>query len=477
LGTTHLKAAAFDLEGRLIALAARATPTVHLPDGGAEYDVEQLYDMLLGAVREILETRNLAVLGVSVASMAETGVLVGADGKARGRALAWFDPRSQPQANALIAQFGAQAMHERSGVFPSAKHGAAKLRWLQARDPKRLEQATWLHLAEYVVWRLTGERATCPTLAARTLLYDLGRGAFDGAFMRELGLPEALLPNLQLEGTRIGLARGTGTVGLEGVPVALAGHDHPCAALGAGVTQPLEALVSTGTAEAVLGAMPAPRLHGAALEHRVNQGPLPVPGLYALQAGASASGGGVEWLRRTVLEAEWNDLEAMLESGASPSGLLWLPHLSGSGAPNPNPHSRGTLTGFTTTTTRSQLVRAALEGSAFELRRMLEGLEGVLAARFERITVTGGHARSAAWLQLKADVLGRSLEVPEVGEATLLGAALLGGVAGGVYADARQATGVVQRGTRSLEPSRSSDAVQAWYARYLQLHGILSSVS
>lgn len=476
LGTTHIKAGAFTLEGRLIARAERPTPTLRLPDGGAEYEPEALYTLTLEVLGEVI-THDLEVLGVGVASMAEAGVLVGIDGATRGNALAWFDPRSHTQAAQLLERFGVRPFYARSGVVPSAKHGLSKLLWLRDERGVTLEGATWLHLAEYVAWRLTGERATTPTLAARTLAYDLERKAFDAALLDALELPNTLFPRLEEEGATVGHARGTPFPALEGVAVTIAGHDHPCAALGAGVVQPLEALVSTGTAEAVLGVMDAPRLDGTALERRINQGPLPVPGLCALQAGASMSGGGVEWLRGAVLDASWDELEALLENSTSPTGLLWLPHLAGSGAPSPQPLMRGTLTGFTPGTTRGQLARAALEGSAFELRRMLEGLEDVLDSRFAHITVTGGHTRSRAWTQLKADALGRPLEVLTMPEATLLGAALLGGVAGGVYTDALQASSRVQRGTRTLEPTESADRLEPWFQKYLRLHATMLEFS
>jgi sugar (pentulose or hexulose) kinase len=474
LGTTHLKAAAFSPRGCLLARAARPTPTLRLTDGGSEYDPEALLEGVRAVVREVLESEALEVLGVGVTSMAEAGLLLGEDGVPRGNATAWFDPRSRPQANALLERFGARSFYRRSGLFPTAKHGLTKLLWQRDERGSSLERATWLHLAEFVAWHLTGERASCPTLAARTLLFDLERGSWDHNFLRSLDLPASLLPRLEPEGAVIGTTR-EGVFGLpDGIPVALAGHDHPCAALGAGVIAPGEALISTGTAEAVLGAMPAPMLAGAAFTRHVNQGPLPVPGLYALQVGASASGGGVEWLRRELLEGmPWTELEAMLEATNSPSGLLWLPHLAGSGAPDPEPSARGTLLGLTQSTTRAQIARAVLEGTALELRRLLEGLEIVANARFERIVVTGGHTLSAMWLQLKADALHRDLEILEMPEATLLGAAILASVAAGVYPDARAASSSVHRRTRDLEPSENAASLEGWFGAYMRLHATL----
>lgn len=476
-GTTHVKAGAFGLDGRPVASFSVPTPTTRLPDGGAEHDPEALWAAASECLARVAAAVRSRVVGIGVASMAEAGLLVDAAGRPATPLLAWFDQRPAAQAAGLARDPGLAWLHARTGLILAPKHGLPKLLWLRERRPELFQGGhRWLGAAEYLVLRLTGKLASCPTLAARTLLYDLEGRGWSAETLDRLGLPANLMPPLVAEGSAVGALTAGGPGLTAGTPVALGGHDHPCAALGVGLTGPGSLLVSTGTAEAVLGAIEHPLLTRAALAAGIGQGPLPVPRLLALQAGASASGGSLEWLRRELLTGE--TLEGLSELAAStgdgPTGLLFLPHLFGSAPPAPEADATGALVGLRAGTTRAEVVKAVLEGTAFELRRMVEGMESLLGSRFERLTVTGGHARSRVWLQVKADVLGRPLRVPEIPDATLLGAALLGGVAAGVFAGAREASVAAERPPLEVEPR--SDSARRYEERFTAYERLSAAV-
>lgn len=430
VGTTHLKAAAFTAAGEQVAIAHEATPLRRSSEGGGEYDALELWAGVARCLRRVAEGHRIASVGI--ASMAEAGVLLDRGGRPLYPVITWFDPRTRHQAERLAQDPGRAALFRRTGLFVMPKHGLCKILWIQEHRPEVFEQgAMWLSMAEWIGFCLTGRRSACPTLAARTLGMDLTTRTWAADLLDRLGIPASLFPPLVPEGTEIGAvtAASSALTGLAaGTPVALAGHDHPCAAFAAGVTSPGQVLDSTGTAEAVIGAVPAPILTDAALATEISQGPLPVPGLYGLQAGASASGGAVEWLRRELLnDAGYDTFTALAASaGDQPSGVLFLPHLAGGGPPAVEPASKGAFAGITYATTRGHMAKAVLEGTCFELRLMVEAMESLTGAPFARMVVTGGHTHNPLWLQLKADILGRPLAVPQVGEATLLGAALLG---------------------------------------------------
>ncbi len=471
VGTTHLKAAAFTARGEPVAMASAPTPTRHLAGGGGEYEPEELWAGVAQCLARVAGEAGGAVAGVGVASMAEAGVLLDAGGRPVHPFIAWFDPRSREQAERLAARPGVAALFLRTGLYVQAKHGLCKLLWLKERRPEAFVRgAAWLGAAEYIAFRLTGGQSACPTLAGRTLGYDLERGGWAEDLLAELGIPAGLFPPLLPEGELLGTVAaeaGAATLLPPGTPVALAGHDHPCAALAAGVTSPGTFLDSTGTAEAVLGAVARPVLTETALRSQISQGPLPVPGLYALQAGAPASGGSLEWLRREILGSLAYEAleEEAATAGEDPSGLLYLPYLAGSGPPAVDPKARGALVGLAAGTTRGRVIKAIVEGTCHELRLMLEAMEELAGLSFARIVVTGGQARSPLWLQLKADILGRRVAVPEVAEATLLGAALLGGVAGGIFADAAAAAAAPGRRERLVPPRPRAAAQYGDYHR------------
>lgn len=473
VGTTHLKAAAFTPDGAQVAIAHEPTPLRRAGDGG-EYDALELWAGIARCLRRVVEAtgaRRIATIGI--ASMAEAGVLVDAQGTPLYPVITWFDPRTRPQAARLAQDPGTAALFRRTGLFVMPKHGLAKLLWIKEHAPEAYNQgATWLSMAEWIGFCLTGKRAACPTLAARTLAMDLTTRTWATDLLDHFNLNKNLFPPLQPEGTDIGgvTAAAAALTGLEpGTTVALAGHDHPCAAYAAGVISPGQLLDSTGTAEAIIGAVPAPILTDDALHTEISQGPLPVPGLYGLQAGASASGGSVEWLRRELLgDMSYEDLTTLAQqSGDQPTGLLFLPHLAGGGPPAVEPASKGAFVGITYATTRAHMAKAVFEGTCFELRHMVEAMESLTGTPFERVVVTGGHTHNPLWLQLKADILGRPVVVPDIKEATLLGAALLG--AGGTTVSNRLETVISPR-------SGISEAYKRVYDSYIALFPALRPI-
>lgn len=478
MGTTHIKAGAFSPTGRTLAVHTVPTPTERGPDGRVEYHPDAVWQSVCTCIQAL--TPEYDPIGVGVASMAEAGLIVDADGTAHHPAISWLDTRSRKQAQTLVERFGAERFLRSSGLYPSTKHSLGKILWLQEHVPGLLRPgAKWLNMAEYVAYRLTGEMASCPTLAVRTLAYDFARRERDTHLLSELGLPQDIFPDIVPEGQQVGSVSPVAASEcglLAGTPVALGGHDHPCALLAMQVTEPGQLFVSTGTAETLLATLDAPRLTAEAFATRISQGPQVVPGLFGLQVGISGSGGSVEWARRELFPGiGYAELEALVnQHGDRPSDLLFLPHLSGGGAPYPDPHSRGALIGMTAGTPRSALARALFEGPCFELRRVLSGLEQLTSARYEPIRITGGQVQNATWIQMKADILGRTFIVPDVTAATLLGAALLGGMGAGYFADPPEAAASLQLTERIIEPRPSLfEAYTKVYDAYLQLHPAL----
>ena len=231
-------------------------------------------------------------------------------------------------------------------------------------------------------------------------------------------------------------------IGLSNQPlVAVGGHDQACGALGSGLTKPGLAMVSTGTAEVVEVALDTANLNDRLYEGNMSVYLHTFPGLYVVMTLNQSGGFVLRWYRDTFCEIEQQragqtggdayDL-VLQAAGPGPSPVMLLPHFAGSGTPTFDIQSKGALVGLTFATTKADIAKAIMEGLTMELRLNLEVLQqgGI---RIDELRAIGGGAKSELWLQMKADITGIPVAVPQVTEAAGMGAAILAGVAAGVF--------------------------------------------
>ena len=434
LGTSRIRALLVDPEGRVLAEAARPTPWFAPLPGRFSYDPETLWSTAAAVLAEITAAAPAgAVAGVAVASVGESAVLIDAAGRPLAPAIAWFDRRSASEAAAL-AEVAAAAL-----LPPDPTYTLAKLGWMRAHEPGFPAARRWLHLADWIGFRLTGEAATDFTLASRTQALDLAAGTWNQPLLDRLGLA-ALAPPLRPAGSplgRVGAAAAAATGLPSGTAVAVGGHDHLCGALVAGATRAGVLLDSLGTAEALLRTLPAPLADPAVPARGFAQGRIRVApdlDLAYLLAAIPASGGSVAWFRESL--AGGADHAALTAEAAAVApgaeGVVFLPPRALAGTEE----AGGAFLGLNPERGRGALYRAVLEGLACESRLLLEAMEALpgLGPATE-IRVTGGLSRNPLFLAIKAAVLGRPLLRLAEAEGTALGAALLAGIAAGVWPD------------------------------------------
>ncbi len=481
-GTTHCKAGLFNESGRLLALASRATPQRQWRNQH-RYDPDALWATTVAVVRDALqEAPAEPVAAVGISSMAESGLLLKPQHSAAATPfIPWFDRRTVPQAERIAANSDVRARFLETGQRPTFKCAVARLLWWQEQEPSVLEGAVWLSVADYLLYRLTGALHTDYSLAGRTYAFSLMEKDWDEAWLQSWGLAPGLFPEALPGGAVAGHVRraAAAETGLPGgAAVTIAGHDHVCAAFAAGVTGGNTVFDSMGTAETLVGARRSRPLtetdydSGFSFGHQAGG-----DGLYWM-GGLSTAGGALDWMRRMVAEPPlaYDDLDALLRAiPDEPTGILFLPYLAGSGAPHSDDRMPAIFSGLRQEHGRAHLARAVLEGVTFELewiRRAALRLPGVAMAR---IVAGGGGAGNSHWLQLKADISGLPVAILPVREATLVGAALLAGVAGGVYGNSREAarwTGTA--GGRVIEPRPGRhEAYQPHFARYSALQEAL----
>jgi sugar (pentulose or hexulose) kinase len=253
-GTTAIKAAVIDADGREVAHGRAPTPWREVPTG-AEIDPEALLDSAIRAAGEALDAAPAGeVAGVGVASMAETGVLLDGHGRPVVPSIAWHDVRGGAEAAEIARDLGERAFAARTGLPATELCTLAKYGWMRRHRPDAARGVRWLNVGEWIVRGLGGEEAAELSLASRTGCYDLhARRPWSDA-LAWAGAPDGLMPDAVPAGTAMGRATADAVPRARGAVLTVGGHDHLAAAVGAGAAGEGDVLDSAGTAEAFVRA-------------------------------------------------------------------------------------------------------------------------------------------------------------------------------------------------------------------------------
>jgi sugar (pentulose or hexulose) kinase len=426
VGTTSCKAAVLTVEGEEVAHGRAATPWRLVPTGAEADPAALLAAAIEAAAAALARVPEGRVAGVGVASMGEAGVLLDRDGAPLGPLIAWHDARGEAETEALARDLGADRFAERTGLPPHPMYSAVKHRWLRAHEPALVGRAARrLNVAEWIVRGLGGDELTEWSLASRTGWLDLhARGWWEEALAWS-GAPASLLPEIAPAGSPAGRV-GDPLPRARGAVLAIAGHDHLSAAVGAGAVGAGDVLDSCGTAETLIRAS-APLTPGrvlTAVEQGLNVGWHAVPGVHCL-LGSIRSGAGLEHVM-SLLGVAPEDRPA-LEAAA-----LAVPPDAGGVAVTGIGDERCTITGIGPGAAPGQVWRAALEAAGEAAASVLATMDALAGPR-ARLVVAGGWADGQAARAVKAAHLG---PFTDAGSAYVgaRGAALTGGRAAGVVA-------------------------------------------
>lgn len=476
IGSQSVKAVLLDPDGRTVGSAGQSCPMHHPASGWAEQDPDDWTSGLSAAVRQLLAAHAVRPSEVTHLALAsQVDGLVAVDDRLRPirSAIIWLDRRASKQAAALAGRLGADRIFGITGLNADASHIAPKLMWLREHEPATFRQArAFPPVGGYLLGWLTGILAQDHANASSTLLYDVQAGAWDECMLQASGLDAGILapirPSADIAGTLT--AQAAGALGLSRDCAVLVGTgDEHAACIGAGAIIPGLVADVTGTAEPV--AVTAP---GAVFdpERVVETHAHAITGMLLVENPGFVSGGCTLWFAQSVLGTDQAGLfELAARAPAGAGGALFLPALSGATVPRWNDRMRGAFAGLAMNHDRSHLARAVVEGCTFALRDVLGRLEA-LGLAGPQIRVVGGGARSELWLQIKADVTGRTVRPVLAREPTALGAAVLAGLAAGVFADAADAVArTVTLSPRGYEPDERASAVyQERYAQYRALY-------
>jgi xylulokinase len=477
-GTTRIRALVCTPEGRVVAEGSRPTLVARPRPGWTEHDAEALWQAAWGALADATAQidRPARVRGIAVAGVGEAFVALDRTGRPTCPVIAWYDERPSAQLARLEAELGKDRLYQLTGLAADPTFSLCKLLWLQDNQPEALARTQLcLNVGHYLAWRLCGVATADLSLASRSLALDLHGRRWAWDLIRTLGLSPAIFPEIRPCGSRLGTvtAEAAAATGLSSeCAVGVAGHDHIMGALATGSLKPGVLLDSMGSAEGLTLALEASTTEAEVGRRGYSQGVVevarPIPYVFG---GFPTSGACVEWFR-DLFGSELPHARLIAEAEDVPAGchgVSFVPDLRGRLSPTPDPLARGAWFGIGGDATRPTLFRALLEGLAFEARQTVDSLTELPGLpRIEAVRAIGGNTQNSLLMTIKAAVYGRPIAAAAMPEATALGAALLGGLAGGLFTDLTAAVAGLAHGWRNLEPR--ADWVGVYEAHYRQVY-------
>lgn len=464
LGSTSVKAAVFDAEGKLRG-AGSCEYTLETPGPElVELDPEIYWQSVRAAVDAALRSADIApyeVRSAGLTGQAETLILLDDRGRPLRKAIVWLDNRAVEEAAEMEKAFGLGELAALSGqtaVLPCWP--APKLLWVKRHEPEVFSRISRVLMVEdFAAWKMTGEFHTSPGLLPSTMYFDMRTKTWSEKIFDCIGLPLSVLPGLS------GSAKACEL--LPGATVAVAPMDHICGHLGSGGGEGLVTECTGGSL--ALCAMTERYLLDPRLRISTYLGWREQD--YALLPWAPTAGMMLRKFRDEFSGGMSYDQlgEAAASVPPGSDGLILLPHLAGAVSPTPAPQARGAVKGLTLAHTRGHFARAIMESVAFLLRENAEALRE-LGMELKCVRALGGGAKSALWAQIKADVLKLPVSVGSCDEPVALGAAILGAVAAGDFASASEAAQIMGGSEKIFTPGKDAERYEACYREYLKFN-------
>lgn len=451
IGTSGVKALAVSPDGEV---QHSAEPGLAISSPHPGWSEQEPADWWAACEQALEQLGASDVAGIGLSGQMHGLVLLDEQDEVLRPAILWNDQRTQAECDEIEERIGLERLVQLTGNRALTGYTAPKLLWVRRHEPDVYERIHRVMLPkDYVRLKLTGEHAIDAADASGTLLFDVAHRRWSDEVLDALELPREWLPRV-LESPEV-----SGHTP-DGVPVAAGAGDQAAGAIGVGVDRPGPVSVVLGTSGVVFAALPGydadPRARVQTCCHAVPDG------WHAMGVMLSAAGS-FRWFRDVAAPGEeWATLTE--EAGgvaAGADGALFLPYLAGERAPHADPDARAAWVGLSDRHGRGHLARAVLEGVAHGLRDSLDLLTDIgVEANVGR--ASGGGARSELWLRILASVLELPIERVRVEEGAAYGAALLGGVAAGVWPDVGQAVEACVRTRDTIEPDRE------WSARYAE---------
>ena len=477
-GTTSTRSMVFDDAASPVSTAQLEFGQIYPRPGWVEHDPEEIWSTTLATAREAIGKARIEAAGIAaigIANQRETVVVWDRrTGRAIHNAIVWQDRRTAAECARLEQEGVGPLVTARTGLRLDPYFSATKIGWMLDTVEGARGAAQAGHLAfgtvdSFLLWRLTGGavHATDATNASRTLLFDIHRGQWDDDMLALFRVPRAMLPTVCDSAGQFGIAAAS-HLGRE-IPICGIAGDQQAALIGQGCFRPGMVKSTYGTGCFVLlntGTTAIASSHRLLTTIAYQLGGVRT---YALEGSIFVAGAAVQWLRDGLgliaSAAETGDLAAAADPAQE---VYYVPAFVGLGAPHWNSDARALLVGMSRGTSRRELARSALESVAYQTRDLLDAMQADLGPGWTGsdttvIRVDGGMTASDWTMQFLADILGAPVDRPSCLETTSLGAAILAGMAVGLYPDT-SSLAARWSAERRFTPSMPEPARQAKYA-------------
>ncbi len=474
VGTSACKVAVFAEDGQVLAQVNEPYEVYYPRPGWAEQDPVEWWEAIARGIQRVLRSDGVspdAVAGVGVDGQSWSAIPVNRGGEVLFRTPIWMDTRARELCEKTKEALGENTIFSVAGNDFLPSYSTPKMLWFKENEPDVFRRTDiFLQSNSYIVYCLTGEFSQDLSQGYGIHFFDMKSLSYDEELAGKLGLSVDLVPKLFRSDEIVGevtkyAAEKTGLK--RGIPVVAGGLDAASGTLGAGVFQKGDTQEQGGQA----GGMSI--CTDRALAHKkLILSPHVVPGMYLLQGGSVGGGGALKWFRQEFGGSmSFDELTSLAKSvPAGAQGVVFLPYMSGERSPIWDPDARGVFYGLSFDKTKGHLVRALLEGVAFSLEHNLRTAyeTGVVV---DAMNAMGGAANSRLWTQIKADVTGKTIRVPESDTASTLGAAILAGIGTGVYSSYEEAVSRTIEIKRVHEPDpKTHEIYQERMALYLELY-------
>lgn len=442
-GTTSSRALVFDHSGHTVALAQKDFTQFFPQPGWVEHDANEIWASQSSVAAEAIAKANLTgddIEAIGITNQRETVIVWDEENQQPiTPAIVWQDRRTAKYCEQLKAEGKAEMIREKTGLIIDAYFSATKIRWIldhvpEARAKAEAGKLKFGTVDSWLIYKFTRGKVhvTDITNASRTMLFNIHTQSWDEELLALFDIPKSMLPEVK-QSSEVITTTAT-TLFSSKIPISGVAGDQQAALFGQMCLEPGMAKTTYGTgcflvmntgSEAVVSKNKLLTTIGWKIDGQVT---------YALEGSVFIGGAAIQWLRdglRLIHEAVAT--EALATSVPDNDGVYFVPALSGLGAPHWDSFARGAILGLTRGTKAAHIVRAALEGIAFQVADVIQAMEQDMDQEIKEMRVDGGAVANNFLMQFQADILQNAVVRPKVLETTALGAAYLAGLATGYW--------------------------------------------